>query len=203
MSTEQLFEDDFHTIAGLVEIYGQDKPDHPALIHDDRVLTYRQLNDQMDRVASALQRDGVDNRDVIAICATGSIEYVVTFLGALRAGVTVTPLAPSSTAESLAVMLADCGAKLFFTDAGVAKEMAGVLDQVEARRIALDGSDAGEAWAAWLAPEGSSPGRWRSIPTSRSTSSIRPAPPARPRASSSRTRCAGCMYAAASITATR
>jgi long-chain acyl-CoA synthetase len=157
MSTEHLFEDDFHTIAGLVEIYGREKPNHPALIHDDRSLTYRQLNDQMDRVASALQRDGIDNRDVIAICATGSIEYMVTFLGALRAGVTVTPLAPSSTAESLAVMLADCGAKLFFTDAGVAREMAAVLDQVKARRIALDGSDAGEAWADWLAPEGSKP----------------------------------------------
>jgi long-chain acyl-CoA synthetase len=157
MSTEHLFEDDFHTIAGLIGIYGEEKPDHLALIQDDRSLTYRQLNDQMDRVAAALQRDGVKNRDVIAICATGSIEYVVTFLGALRAGVAVSPLAPSSTAQSLAGMLDDCGASLFFNDAGVAKEMAAVMDQVKARRIALDGSDAGEAWAAWLAPQGAKP----------------------------------------------
>jgi long-chain acyl-CoA synthetase len=82
---------------------------------------------------------------------------MVTFVGALRAGVAVSPLAPSSTPESLIVMLDDCGAKLFFLDAGVAKDMAGVLDQVKATRVALDESAAGTSWKGWLAPEGSKP----------------------------------------------
>jgi long-chain acyl-CoA synthetase len=152
-----MFEDDFHTIAGLIGLYGEERPDHRAVIHEDRSVTYGELNALMDRVAAALQRDGVKNRDAIAICATSSIAYMATFLGALRAGVAVTPLAPSSTPESLVGMIKDCGAKLFFTDAGVAGEMAGVIDQVTAPRIALDGSSAGKAWEDWLAAEGVRP----------------------------------------------
>ena len=153
----QVFEDDFHTIAGLIGLYGEERPDHRAVIHGDRVVTYRELTVLMDRVAVGLQRDGVNNRDVIAICGASSIAYIATFLGALRAGVAVTPLAPSSTPESLAGMLEDCGAKLFFTDAEVASEMSGVLDQVSAPRISLDGSPAGRAWEDWLAGEGVQP----------------------------------------------
>jgi len=157
MTTEDLFEDEFHDIPGLVARHAAERPDHRAVAYGDTVLTYREFNDACDRVAAALQRDGVKNRDVIAICALSSVEYMVTFVGALRAGVAVSPLAPSSTPESLIVMLDDCGAKLFFLDAGVAKDMAGVLDQVKATRVALDESAAGTSWKGWLAPEGSKP----------------------------------------------
>ena len=71
----------------------------------------------MDRIAASLQRDGVLPGQAISICASSSIAYGATFLGGLRAGVAVAPLAPSSTPESLAVMLADCGAKRFFRGA--------------------------------------------------------------------------------------
>jgi long-chain acyl-CoA synthetase len=44
------------------------------------------------------------------------------FLGALRAGVAVAPLAPSSTAEQLAGMVVDADARRFFLDAGRAAD---------------------------------------------------------------------------------
>jgi acyl-CoA synthetase (AMP-forming)/AMP-acid ligase II len=111
----------------------------------------------MDRVASALQRDGVGKGDVAAICATSSVEYGAVFLGILRAGAIVAPLAPSSTPQSLVGQLNDCGAKVFFLDAGVAEAMAGVMNQVGALRVSLDGSDAGVPLKDWLAPEGAQP----------------------------------------------
>ena len=153
----QIFEDDFHTIAGLIGLYGEQRPAHRAIVHKDRSVTYGELNTLMDRVGAALQRDGVRNRDVIAICATSSIAYMATFLGALRVGVAVTPLAPSSTPDSLADMLKDCGAKLFFTDDEVAGEMAGVMNRVRVPSIALDGSGAGRAWEGWLGPDDARP----------------------------------------------
>jgi acyl-CoA synthetase (AMP-forming)/AMP-acid ligase II len=52
----------------------------------------------------------------IAICALNSVRYAALFLGALRAGVVVAPLAPSSTAESLASMLRDAQARHLFLD---------------------------------------------------------------------------------------
>ena len=65
----------------------------------------------MDRVAATLQRDGCKPGDTIAICALASNAYVVLFMGALRAGLAVAPLAPSSTPAQIAGMTADAGAR--------------------------------------------------------------------------------------------
>ena len=157
MTIADLFAQPFGTLAELVGAHASERPDHVALIHGERRLTYGELDQLMDRVAAGLQRDGVAPQQAIAVCALSSIEYVAVFLGALRAGVAVAPLAPSSTPESLATMIADSAASLFFLDHGVATELTGVADQITARRIALDGSAAGEAFTAWLPPAGAKP----------------------------------------------
>jgi long-chain acyl-CoA synthetase len=45
--------------------------------------------------------------DVLAVCAESAMAYVVLFLGALRAGLAVAPLAPSGTDAQLARMAED------------------------------------------------------------------------------------------------
>lgn len=157
MSIAAYLEHDFVVLSDLIRLHAKERPQHRALILDDKALSYAELDALMDRVAAGLQRDGLKSRDVIAICATTSLEYVATFLGALRAGVAVAPLAPSSSPESLVVMLGDCGAKLFYLDAGVARELAPVAGQIKAVRIALDGSDAGRPFSDWLPAEGATP----------------------------------------------
>ena len=59
------------------------------------------------------------------------------FLGALRAGIAVAPLAPSATAASIAGMAADAGAKLLFVDAATSEALAQVSGGTGAGRIAL------------------------------------------------------------------
>ncbi len=157
MTTEELMAQDFGTLSALIAAQGRDRPGHPALVDGERTLDYAGLNSLMDRIAAALQRDGVGPNEAAAICATTSLEYAAVFMGALRAGSAAAPLAPSSTADSLVMMLNDCGAKVFFLDAGVAALLEPVADQITAKRVALDGSAAGEAFQDWLAPEGSTP----------------------------------------------
>lgn len=157
MKIEELIEQPFMVLSDLIRNHAQDQPEHLALIQDERVLNYAQLNALVDRVAVSLQRDGLRSGDAIAICASSSIEYGAVFLGGLRAGVAVAPLAPSSTAQSLVTMAADAGAKLFFVDAGVAEELEPVRQQLSAKLMTMDGSSAGQDFNAWLAPEGSTP----------------------------------------------
>ena len=157
MSVAALLEQPFATVSDLIRAAARQQPRAPALRLDDRTLSYGELDALMDRVAAALQRDGVAPRDTIAICAGTSLEYATVFLGSLRAGVTVAPLAPSSTAEALATMVADADAVLLFTDATVASALAPVADRIGAARIALDGSDAGRPFSDWLAPAGAQP----------------------------------------------
>ena len=157
MSVEELLTQEFGTLADVIRAQAVELKDKPALVDAKRTISYAELDALMDRIAVALQRDGVGKADVAAICATTSVEYGASFFGILRAGAVVAPLAPSSTPESLVMMLNDSGAKVFFLDAGVSKQLEGVADQITAKRVALDGSDAGVAFEAWLAPAGETP----------------------------------------------
>jgi acyl-CoA synthetase (AMP-forming)/AMP-acid ligase II len=81
-----------------------------------RGLDYAGFDALVDRIAAALQRDGVRPRDSVTICATNSIEYAALFVGILRAGGCVVPLPPSATPATIAQMRADSGASIHITD---------------------------------------------------------------------------------------
>ena len=146
----------FQAIADLVREHAAARPHHPALLRDDESISYRQLDAAMDRVAAALQRDGLGPGDTIALCASPSPRYAVVFLGALRAGVAVAPLAPSVTPASFAGMLDDADARLLFADAAATDALAGrPVDSTG--RVSLDDAFDATPFDAWLMPEGSRP----------------------------------------------
>lgn len=138
MRAEEMLAGDFATLPALIRAHGRERGEHAALICGDRTLTYAELDCAVDRVAASLQRDGVRQRQAVAILAATSIEYALVFLGALRAGCPAAPLAPSATPEQLAAMIADSGAPILFHDA------AHDLD-VPVRKVALERLD------TWLA----------------------------------------------------
>jgi len=147
----------FRAIPDLIRTHAAQRPRHAALVHGARVLDYAGLDALMDRVAASLQREGLKAQDSIAICAGTSLEYAAVFLGALRAGIAVAPLAPSATAHSLAGMVADAGAKRLFVDAAALETLAPVRGRMAARGIALDGSAGADPFEDWLAAEGARP----------------------------------------------
>ena len=147
----------FRAIADLVREHAACRPHGAALRQDERGLSYAALDALMDRVAAALQRDGLQAGDAIAICAGTSIEYMAVFLGALRAGVAVAPLAPGSTPEQLASMLSDAGARHLFLDAAVASALAGMAIDPATQRIGLDDASPTRTLHDWLAPPGARP----------------------------------------------
>jgi len=140
----------FRTIADLVREHAASRPSQRALVQGERSVTWSQVNAMADRVAASLQRDGVKPRQSIAICSANSLEYAAVFLGALRAGVAVAPLATQSSAAQLETMVADSGARHFFVDAGVP-----AFDTL-ADRIYLDGSSQ-PSLESWLVREGTRP----------------------------------------------
>jgi acyl-CoA synthetase (AMP-forming)/AMP-acid ligase II len=145
----------YRTISDLVREHAQTRPTQPALIEGGEVLTYAALDTLMDRIAAALQRDGAVAGDTIAICASASVHYAAVFLGALRAGVAVAPLAPSITPASFATMLADAQARVLFIDAS-ARDALGSAP-IATPCVSLDGTALGTAFEAWLPAEGTRP----------------------------------------------
>jgi long-chain acyl-CoA synthetase len=146
---------DFIALDALVGQTAATAPDRIAVIDGERQLSYDELDELVDRVAAALQRDGLGPRDVISICALSSIEYVATFLGALRAGAAVAPLAPSSTPQDFAAMAKDSGARILFMDETAAAAMGTAADA--ALRVSLDDSAWGRPFSEWCAAPGTRP----------------------------------------------
>ncbi len=149
----------FVSLSDLIRDHTRRAPQSPAL-HDGKLaLTYAELDALMDRVASSLQRDGLRSGDVISLCAAASVRYAIAFLGALRAGVVVAPLAPSSTAIGLLSMLSDAQAQLLFIDDDAAQLLAAEPQSHGRlpRRIALDEAEQGTGFDDWLADEHATP----------------------------------------------
>ena len=128
--------DQFTPLPDLIRQHGR-QGDKPAIICGDMVLGWAALDARVDRVAASLARDGHGPKQgggaCIAISATMQPDYLVLWLGALRAGLAVAPLPQSATAETIAMMAADADAVRLFDDAALA---------------ALDD---------WLAPAGAQP----------------------------------------------
>ena len=106
----------FGDFAALIARYALERPRHAAIVHGEHVLDYGELDARMNTVAATLQTVGVAAQEAIAICAAPSIEYLEVFFGALRAGVAVAPLATTLTADAIAAMAIDSGARLLFVD---------------------------------------------------------------------------------------
>lgn len=106
----------FGTINELIDLHAQSQPNNIAIVDQDRVITYEELQEQICGFANFLQFQELKPQDSIAICATTSIEYVVSFLGALRMGVAVAPLPPSSSGAALLSMIENSEAKAIFFD---------------------------------------------------------------------------------------
>ena len=155
----QLLAAPFAPVSAFISAHAREQPQQLALIDGVRTLTYAQLDALIDRAAAALQRDGVGNHGVVALCAATSIEYVALFIATLRVGAAACPLAPSASAEQLAAMVRDCAAHVLFLDQSVSAALDTIAEKLEVRHIAVP--DAAhpslESLDTWLAESGAQP----------------------------------------------
>jgi amino acid adenylation domain-containing protein len=76
----------------LIEVQAQRTPSRKALIFADESITYRELNERADSLASLLIERGVGPDSVVAVCMERSVELIYTLLGILKAGAAYLPL---------------------------------------------------------------------------------------------------------------
>ena len=137
----------------LVQQHAAHHPQRPALADaQGRLIDFGELDRRVQQAVAALQAEGLCTGDVVALCAANSIEHAVLLIASVSAGLTFAPLPPSATAESLARMLQDCGARVLFVDADGAHAVAGAAGEgAGAHCIALEPDAPGTAYADWAA----------------------------------------------------
>ncbi len=103
--------------AVLLAEAAREHPDKLALVESGgRSLTWAELDDQVGRVATGLAAAGVVAGYRVVVVMGNRLEFVTTYLGALRAQAVAVPLNPGSTARELARVVADCGARMVVAD---------------------------------------------------------------------------------------
>jgi long-chain acyl-CoA synthetase len=101
---------------------GHARSDRPAIVDlcepaRARPVTYRELDAACDALARALVREGIKPGDRIGILSLNRAEFVITLLGAMRAGIVPVPINIKLAAEMVAYILSDADAKLVFSEA--------------------------------------------------------------------------------------
>ena len=108
--------DDTQTIVSLFRHQVELHPDNIAVVYHDVRLTYKQVDEQSERIAHYVQSLGLGSEDVVSILIPRCEWMVVASLGVLKAGCAYQPLDPSYPAERLNFMMQDAGAKLLIAD---------------------------------------------------------------------------------------
>jgi len=114
------------TIHGLFEAQVASTPDALAVVHEDRKLSYRELNEQANRLAHALRKHGVQPDSRVGICVERGAEMVVGLLAILKAGGAYVPLDPAYPAERIAYMLQDSAPAVVLAQTATQELLAGV-----------------------------------------------------------------------------
>jgi amino acid adenylation domain-containing protein len=126
----------------LVERQADLTPDAMAVVGEDFVLTFGELNRRANRLASHLVGLGVGPERVAGILTRRSPEMVVAMVAVLKAGGVYLPLDPAYPQERLAFMALDSRMSVVMTDgAGVAWAPPGVRQVILSSLVAEPGRD--------------------------------------------------------------
>jgi tyrocidine synthetase-3 len=101
---------DFHgrTIADVFESQVLLCPDKIAIFFENKSLTYKDLNEQADKVAFYLQEQAkIKSNELVAIMMDRSDAFIISILGILKAGAAYVPIEPSHPAERIKYILDD------------------------------------------------------------------------------------------------
>ncbi|HEX8087809.1 MAG TPA: amino acid adenylation domain-containing protein, partial [Blastocatellia bacterium] len=100
----------------LFEAQAARAPDADAVVFGDSRLTYGELNDRANQLASALRGLGVGPESRVALLLERSLEMVVSLFAILKAGAAYVPLGATIPTERLAFMLEDSRAEAVLTE---------------------------------------------------------------------------------------
>lgn len=88
--------------------------DKPAVIVDDRQVSWAEFGGMVARVSGKLRAEGVGRGDFVGTVSENSLENVVIFCATLAAGACIAPLPFSATPEALTKMVEDSDPALLF-----------------------------------------------------------------------------------------
>ncbi|MEA1962027.1 MAG: long-chain-acyl-CoA synthetase [Bacillota bacterium] len=112
---------------GLVlEKQARKQPQKPAILFEDRVITYGEFNEQANRYAHFFQRQGLSKGDVVALLMENRPEYLIVVAGLAKLGITISLVNTGVRGRVLAHAINICEAKSLI----MGQELLSALEEV-------------------------------------------------------------------------
>jgi amino acid adenylation domain-containing protein len=97
-------------------------PDRPAVVLQDKTLSYQELERKSNQLARALIRQGLKKGDCVGLLVRKSIDSLISIFGILKAGAAYVPIDPLAPSERINYILKHCGIRVLISG----KELAAV-----------------------------------------------------------------------------
>lgn len=112
VSTGEEFVTPASTLPELVSRRAGLTPNAVAVVYEGRAYSYREIDEESNRLAHWLIEQGIGTEDRVAVLLDKSPELVITALGVLKAGGVYLPVDPTYPQDRLSFILEDADAKL-------------------------------------------------------------------------------------------
>ncbi|GAA1477931.1 long-chain fatty acid--CoA ligase [Nocardioides aestuarii] len=135
-------------LAGLLSGAATECPDRVALVVEDgRTFTWRELDDEVARVATGLGEAGVVAGQRVMLVLGNRVELVTSYLGVLRAQAVAVPVNPTSTAHELGLLLEHSGSVLVVAEPATLPAVREAATSTPTRVVVV--GDPGEGELGW------------------------------------------------------
>jgi amino acid adenylation domain-containing protein len=104
------------TVHEVFERRAAGNPDLPAIVYEDRVLSYAELNRRANRLARCLRAEGVGPGALVGVCVSRGVELVVAVLAILKAGAGFLALDPDHPSQRLQELVERAGLAVTIVD---------------------------------------------------------------------------------------
>ena len=113
----------------------KESPNQIVLFEEKEKLKYRELKQNVDKVAAYLQLCGVNFGDKVAMAVANSQEFIISYLAITAIGAVAVPMNTFLKTTEFEYIINDCGARVLFASSSLAKELIALSDLEILRKI--------------------------------------------------------------------
>jgi acyl-CoA synthetase (AMP-forming)/AMP-acid ligase II len=139
----------------FVDYHAREHPDAEFAIQAGQSVSYGEAYEQINRLANAISSAGLQKGDRVAVLSKNSIEYVILYYAASKAGVVPVPLNYRLAPSEWAYIVNDSGAEMLIASAEFVELADGIRGEIgSVKRFVSIGGSASSDWIdyhGWVA----------------------------------------------------
>ncbi len=116
-------------------------PNRPAIRQAGQELTYGQLNEQANQIATGLLKMGIEPGQHVALCLPNSADWIAAYFGIMKAGAVAVTLSSVLTGDELRMLVKHSKPRYIFTSEGKLRDLEPLRSPEGLQKIICPGGD--------------------------------------------------------------